>query len=447
MPLQIIREDITRMRVDAIVNATNPALRGDGGVDGAIHRAAGPALDAACRALGGCAPGEARITAGFGLPCRHVIHTVGPLWRGGAQGEAETLASCFRAALALAREHGCESVAFPLIASGTFGFPKALALKIAVDEISRFLLDADMLVYIVAYSREDVAVSEKLFSAVAAYIDDQYVDARRAADPRARYREPRNDEAARRYMDWADESAPPREIGPARRFQSPEDAGSARPRAGETPACPPAAAPRSRPDAAPSSRAPAEPPEDRAPKEARGLGRLFGLRKARRVREAPTDQDRAPDATLPESVVLEDAAPQGDRLAPFEAPAPFRATSLDEMLSHMDESFRDMLLRKIDENHMTDPECYNRANIDRRLFNKIKNNPGYRPGKPTVLALAVGLRLSLDETRDLLMKAGYALSHSNKSDIVVEYCILNGIFDILEINEVLFRLDLQPLGY
>lgn len=121
--------------------------------------------------------------------------------------------------------------------------------------------------------------------------------------------------------------------------------------------------------------------------------------------------------------------------------------SLDDMLAQMDEGFPAMLLRKIDERQMSDSECYKRANIDRRLFNKIKNNPGYRPGKQTVLAFAIALRLSLEETREMLSKAGYSLSHSNKSDIVVEYCIVNYIYDIIDINQILFKLDLQLLGY
>ena len=331
MPLEIVRNDITKMHVDAIVNATDPTLSGGGGVDGAIHRAAGPQLEAACKALGGCKTGEAKATGGFDLPCKYILHTVGPIWRGGAFGERALLTACYQNALALARARGCESVAFPLISSAAHGYPKAQALRVAVEAITEFLTENEMEVYIVVFTRDEVEVSEKLFRAVEQYIDDVYVGERYDA---------------------------PREM--QRRAYSRQQALYA--------------------------------PAESAPR-------------------AGADLD------------------------------------LETLLGQVDESFGQMLLRKIDEQGMTDAECYKRANVDRRLFHKIKNNPGYRPGKQTVLAFAIALRLSLAETKELLMKAGFALSHSNKVDIVVEYCIMTGNYDIFEINEVLFKFDLPPLGY
>ena len=353
MPLEIVRNDITRMEVDAIVNAANRSLLGGGGVDGAIHRAAGPGLLKECRTLGGCETGQAKLTGGYGLPCRYVIHTVGPVWQGGARGEREALASCYRNSLALALEKGCESVAFPMISTGVYGYPKAQALKVATEEIARFLSEHEMTVYLVVFSGDAFEPDGRLYEEVVEYIDRVY-----ASRPEFMA------EAALGAEAWDDEPAP-------------------MPRGG-----------------------------------------LF---------RRPHRRDDARNET-----VYGEAMPMAQSM-PMEG--------LEDALKAVDESFSESLLRRIDASGMTDAECYRRANVDRRLFNKIKNNPGYRPSKQTALAFAIALRLSLEETRDMLLKAGYALSHSSKADIVVEYCIKTGNYNLFEINEVLFKLDLQPLGY
>ena len=168
MPLKIVRGDITKLAVDAIVNAANKTLLGGGGVDGCIHRAAGPELLRECRTLGGCETGEAKLTKGYRLPCKYVIHAVGPIWRGGARGEEALLTACYANSLLLARENGCQSVAFPLISAGVYGYPLEAALRVAAETIGCFLEKSDMTVYLVLYDPASVAMGERLFGDVEA---------------------------------------------------------------------------------------------------------------------------------------------------------------------------------------------------------------------------------------------------------------------------------------
>ena len=346
MPLQIVRNDITKMQVDAIVNAADESLMGGGGVDGAIHCAAGPELLSECRTLHGCKTGSAKITKGYGLPCRYVIHVVGPRWQDGQHGERNLLISCYRAALELAKAHGCETIAFPLISSGIYGYPKDQALMVAIDTIGEFLLENDMMVYLVIFDRTAYQIGARLFADIAAYIDDRYVDEH--AEERIEYL---RELAAHRTDDLAPYRAP--------------------------------------------------------------------------IREA-----EAQECML---------------FAPVQTEARM-AASLEEALGRMDESFSEMLLRKIDERGMTDAQCYKKANIDRKLFSKIRSDRSYKPSKPTALAFAIALELPLAETKDMLMKAGFALSHSNKFDIIVEYFIEQGNYNVFEINEVLFAFDQSLIG-
>ena len=327
MPLEIVRNDITKMKVDAIVNAANSSLLGGGGVDGAIHAAAGPELFEECLTLGGCKTGSAKITKGYRMPCKYIIHAVGPQWRDGKHGEKELLESCYQTSLELAKSHQCESIAFPLISAGIYGYPKDQALKVAMDVIRDFLFENEMMVYIVIFDKAAYQISEKLFADIAEYIDDNYVDA---------------------HTDYRRESM---------RLQAPTMA-----------------------------------------------------------------------YEVCESKCL---MPEED---------------LDSKLKMMDESFSEMLLRKIDEKGMTDAECYKKANIDRKLFSKIRSNMQYKPSKQTAIAFAIALELDLDETEDMLRKAGFALSHSNKFDVIIEYFISRGNYNVFEINQVLFAFDQSLLG-
>lgn len=330
MPLEIVQNDITKINVDAIVNAANESLLGGGGVDGCIHHAAGPKLLDECRTLGGSKTGRAKITGGYNLPAKYVIHTVGPIYKDGKHGEKDLLESCYRESLALAKEHDCETVAFPLISSGIYGYPKDQALKVAIDVISDFLLENDMTVYIIIFDKAAYKISEKLFSDIAEYIDDHYVD---------------------EHTDYCRESM-----------------------------------------------------------------RL----------NMPMQSIMAEDMCECKAMVADD--------------------DLDSKLKQIDESFSQMLLRKIDEKGMTDAECYKKANIDRKLFSKIRSDVHYKPSKPTAIAFAISLELPLEETEDMLKKAGFALSHSNKFDIIIEYFISKGNYNIFEINEALFAFDQSLLG-
>ena len=340
MPLEIVRNDITKMKVDAIVNAANESLLGGGGVDGAIHRAAGSGLLAECRTLGGCKTGKAKITGGYNLPAKYVIHTVGPIYDDGKHGEKALLESCYRESLALAKEHQCESVAFPLISSGVYGYPKDQALKVAINVISTFLLENEMTIYIVIFDKAAYKISEKLFSDIAEYIDDNYVD---------------------EHTDYSRER----------------------------------------------------------------------IRMNAVLLTAPRKRRKKSDDDFLEMCDCKAMLPEDD---------------LDAKLKQIDESFSQMLLRKIDEKGMTDAECYKKANIDRKLFSKIRSDIHYKPSKPTALAFAISLELSLAETEDMLRKAGFALSHSNKFDIIIEYFISKGNYKIFEINEALFAFDQSLLG-
>ena len=335
MPFLMIRNDITKVAADAIVNPANRNLLQGSGTSRAIYQAAGEQeLTAACEAIGHCEPGRAVCTPAFGLPAKYIFHAVCPAWHGGFFGEAKQLAGAYHSALELAAEYHCESVAFPLLSSGNYGYPKEQAFRIAVDTITQYVMEHDLTVYLVLYDRRSLAVSRKLFASVEEYIDDHYVDA---------------------HTDFI----------------------------------------RSRP--------------------------------------CPT-------------------FPAGRTMALCTAPAPeFHAAStsirsLDDLLIHLDAGFSETLLHLIDRSGQKDSEIYKKANVDRKLFSKIRNNPDYKPSKATAIAFAIALELNLDETRDLIARAGYALSASSKFDVIIEYFIKQKQYDIFEINEALFAFEQNLLG-
>ena len=345
MPFQIVRNDITTMPVDAIVNAANPTLLGGGGVDGAIHRTAGPQLLEECRSLGGCKTGQAKLTKGYKLPAKYVIHTVGPVWHGGNSGEEQLLASCYRESLRIAAEQGFETVAFPLISSGVYGYPKDQALAVAVKTITDFLLEQDMLVYLVVFDKSAFQLSGKLFADVNAFIDDHYVAQKHKQDSRSR-----------------------RLLEPYICFSETLCAD--------------------------------------VPKEKRSVG----------------------------------AAPSAMPMAASKCVMP------KDMFRELDKGFTETLLQLIDKSGKKDSEIYKKANLSKQHFSKIRNNPDYKPTKPTAIALAIALELDLEQTKDLIGRAGFALTNSSKFDLIIKFCIQQKNYNIVEINLVLFEHDQSLLG-
>lgn len=353
MPFEIVRSDITNMRADAIVNTANPKAAVGYGVDAGIHKKAGPKLLEARKKIGCIHAGEAAVTSAFDLDAKYVIHTVAPVWRGGSCNEEFLLRRCYQASLELAKERGCASIAFPLLSTGNNGFPKPLALQIAIQEISAFLMEHEMLVYLVVFDRDSFVLSEKLFSSVASYIDETYIQ---------------------------DKTLDEHGITDKRNLFE--------------------------------------------------AGRMLIQRRRERWEhmQEEIEFDRLP---MPCQSVSPSAAP-------------FAAQDLESVLKEMDAGFSETLLQLIDRTGKKDSEIYKKANIDRKLFSKIRNNAAYKPSKATALAFAIALELDLDETRDFISCAGYALSHSSKFDIIVEYFILHGNYNVFELNEVLFAFD-QPL--
>ena len=348
MPFEIIRADITKVNTDAIVNAANTHLIMGGGVCGAIFSAAGAQpLQEECDKIGGCAVGQAVITKGYDLAARYIIHAVGPIWQGGSHGERMLLYNAYKSSLELAKKYKLNSIAFPLISSGIYGYPQDEALKVAKEAISDFLADNDMRVILVVYDRSSFKVSESLFASVKEYISDNYV-------------EKHNSFTKHRAL---------------MNFEILKDA------------------------------------ED------------FHLQKE--------EMDATPDfCTLSDT--------------PMYSPPPHR--TLDKIIHQLEDTFSERLLRLIDEKGKSDVEVYKKANMDRKLFSKIRSNRDYKPKKSTVLSLSIALELNIDETLDLLATAGFTLSNSSKFDLIIRYFIEEGNYDIYEINETLFAFQEGLLG-
>lgn len=395
MPLTFLRADITTLSCDVVVNAANTKLLPGGGVCGAIFKAAGfLPLALACRKIGSCAVGSAVMTQGFKLKAKAIIHTVGPVYGKDPANQDRLLGDCYRNSLRLAAENGFESIAFPLISSGIYGYPKDKALRIATNAIKGFLQESetDMQVFLVVYDKASFEISRTLYEDIRSYIDE-------------------------------------REVRPPAASRMPEDG------AANMPFGAPA------PDAFPVDAAPA--PDD--------FPGSTGKHDYTAKENPPHDEISHPQAkSFPRTKPLSDRQTNSSSEAVCEQASmslldALRDRSLADLLDRKSETFSEMLLRLIDEKGMTDVEVYKRANIDRKLFSKIRKKD-YVPKKATVFALIIGLRLNMDEARDLLSRAGFAFSESLRFDIIIEYFIEHERYDIYEINETLFAFDEALLG-
>ena len=392
MSFKIVRNDITKMNTEAIVNTANEEASVGTGCDHAVYEAAGydELLAYRRKYIGRVPEGEAFITPGFRLQAKYIIHAVSPLYFDGRRGEEALLRSCYKKSLRLAEQNGIRSVAFPLISTGGFGYPKEEGMRIAVDEIHAFLLHSDMQIYLVVFDEKAVRMGRSLDPDLEAYIDRNYVEAKREEEYRQGFYG-----AARRRVDRETRADEPGSWEPCAEGPESKSArrwGTARKTEGHSVLAGP------------------EPAASMAP--------------AANVR--PTDHMRPmawmDDAALPDGLRDEESA-----LEEME-------NKLAERMAHMSDTFPQYLLYLIQSKGMENAEVYKRAIVDKKVFSKIKNNPAYHPQKLTALCLCVGAKLNLDEAKDLLARAGYALSPCDKTDIIFSYFIENGIYDMIELD-------------
>lgn len=363
MPFQIIRNDITKVTADAIVNTANPRPVIGAGTDSAIYQAAGADLLLADRQkIGDITPGDAAVTPAFGLNAKYIIHTVGPAWIDGDHGERETLHSCYENSLALAAELSCQSIAFPLIATGVYGFPKDEALDIALGEIGKFLLTHEIEVTLVVFDKKAFELSEKLVGGIEAYIDEHAAGFLRAREYGIGYNDPRRRRLDGELMMHSESIRPPEED-----FQ---------------------------------------------------------------------------DFCFSEAFA---AAPKSAPSRPN--PVSAAKKTLDELLKRKEDTFQQRLFKLIDKRGLDDVTVYKRANIDRKVFSKIRCNVDYKPKKKTAVAFAIALELDMPEMEDLLSRAEYAMSPHSEFDLIISYFVNNHNYDIYEINSALFKYGQPLLGY
>lgn len=419
MPFKIVRNDITKMNTEAIVNTANAHTAVGPGCDSAVYNAAGyeELLKYRTEKIGFVDEGEAFLTPGFNLRAKYIIHAVSPYYKGGSHGEEEKLRSCYRKSLQIAKENNIKSIAFPLISTGSFEYPKEEGMRIAVDEINAFFLDNDMLIYLVVFDQKSTMLGEKIHSDLKAYIDHNYVS------------EKWNEEYGnKKYRNREYEN---REYGN-------KDFSSVMPRGAGEGVCLSSAAPEVLEESGTWSNAKIS----RKERKDSGLNALFSPAKAAQNVFKPSStgsifrkKDTEPILPAAEkdecyerfSTSEPNAAPLFDFYEQHES-------RLEERMKHISDTFSQYLMYLIEDKKMENAEVYKRAIVDKKVFSKIKNNADYHPQKLTALCLCIGAKLNLDESKDLLARAGYALSPCDKTDIIFSYFIENEIYDMIELD-------------
>lgn len=402
MPLQIVRNDITKIKADAIVNPANPLPTVGAGIDTAVYEAAGwEKLLSARRLIGKITPGASVLTDGYNLPATYIIHTVGTFWQGGDAGEEEIIRNCYRSVFSIVQEKGIETLAIPLLASGSYHFPKGIALRIALSEIEAFLQDHDTQILLVVFDPKSFQLTSELYGDIDAYINDNYVE-EKFEEEYGSVEEPA-DEPLEEDLPEPQESRKRMSF-----FGAATAAGS----------------------------------------NALGRGSLFQSSK-KSAREAFEQREEAEDFA-PDFVGMSAAMamPQADeeKMSINMLADKACVRSLDDVIENLDKTFMELVFSFADAKGISDVEVQKRANLDRKAFSKLKCGTTKNPSKTTALALAIALKLNLDETKDLLSRAGLALSPCSRQDLIVQYFIEREAYDIHEINIALFEHGEEALG-
>ena len=406
MSFKIVRNDITKMNTEAIVNTADAHPTVGSGCDSAVYKAAGydELLKYREEKIGFVPEGNISITPGFALPAKYIIHAVSPLYMGGNEAEEERLRSCYRKSLQLAKENAIHSIAFPLISAGGFGYPKEEGMRIALDEINAFLLNNEMDIYLVVFDDKAKSMGKLIYPELEEYIDQNYVEDRHIEEYGGGFFEGVRSDAddAKGFLSGEGMAERTRRRVDHRNRADKANAGSAL-----------------------ASMASMAMPKANASKPL-ALGSVF-----KKGSRPDTDECLRMSPASPKKDI-EDFDSECD--VSFDDFETEHESKLEERMRHIADTFSQYLLYLIRDKQMENAEVYKRAIVDKKIFSKIKNNVDYHPNKLTALCLCVGARLNLDESKDLLARAGYALSPCDKTDIIFSYFIENGIYDMIELD-------------